>query len=73
MITDSLLGHCLEHLRQAVMCHSDVSTLYYRWDEADKMSKMSMEITHSCRKFEKIQDWAYARFFDEFDRHTRTD
>jgi len=55
-ITDLLTGHCLEHLRQAVMCHADVSTLYYRWDEVDKMSKMSMEITHMCRNFENIQE-----------------
>jgi len=70
-ITDLLTGHCLEHLRQAVMCHADVSTLYYRWDEVDKMSKMSMEITHMCRNFENIQEWAFARYFDRFDRHTQ--
>ncbi|KAK4493601.1 hypothetical protein PRZ48_015268 [Zasmidium cellare] len=67
------LNHCLTALRQAIMCHSDVSVLVWQWfdpveenapDPFDELTPYNVPYTnvpHTCRNFDKISDWAKAR------------
>ena len=50
------LEHCLDRLRQAVMCHGDLtpSPLYVFKGFPVAFGKSSK---HTCRKFEPIREW----------------
>ena len=52
------LSHCLDSIHQSLMCSSDISTIVWVWDEVAKLSVPSGGVMHTCRDFERIQDWA---------------
>ncbi|KAH8649206.1 hypothetical protein BX600DRAFT_502651 [Xylariales sp. PMI_506] len=54
-------NHCLEQIRQYIMCHADLTaipTKYYK--EVDRNYVVS-DMPHTCRNFEKIQNWMLDR------------
>ncbi|KAG1787771.1 uncharacterized protein HD556DRAFT_1407595 [Suillus plorans] len=51
------LDHCIEMLRQNIMCHADVTMLTYDWVEGVKDPFPNFRIPHRCRNFEKVLDW----------------
>lgn len=52
------LDHCIDQLRQSLMCSSDVSTVFLQWSPEEQKHVAMTSTTHTCRNFEKIQDWA---------------
>ncbi len=40
------------------MCHGDVATVYWQWGEKKRTPIPSLAITHTCRDFEAIKQWA---------------
>jgi hypothetical protein len=50
-------NHCIETLRQAIMCQSDVTMVTYDWVEGLDDPYPNFNIPHQCRDFEKILDW----------------
>jgi DNA mismatch repair ATPase MutS len=74
---DELLGvdhidHCVDAIRQSLMCTADVSVLVWRWNKKRQQNMEVGQIAHTCRNFEKIQAWAKERAvysgFDEWFR-----
>jgi hypothetical protein len=55
------LDHCVDQLRQSLMCSSDISPLVFRWKEEDHAIREWAEIPHTCRNFELIREWALDR------------
>ncbi|KAH8104501.1 hypothetical protein BXZ70DRAFT_590700 [Cristinia sonorae] len=55
---DDHASHCLDNLRQSVMCASDISLVVWQWVEEANRASISMNTIHSCRNFDKIVDWA---------------
>ncbi|EME47023.1 hypothetical protein DOTSEDRAFT_41548 [Dothistroma septosporum NZE10] len=61
LIKDSHWGvthveHCLDKLRQAIMCHGDLTpSPMYSWP--DFPLQFGVSGTHTCRKFEPIRKW----------------
>ncbi|KAG1742587.1 hypothetical protein EDD22DRAFT_786600, partial [Suillus occidentalis] len=51
------LDHCIEMLRQNIMCRGDVTMLTYDWVEGVKDPFPNFDIPHRCRNFEKILNW----------------
>ncbi|KAG2051345.1 hypothetical protein BDR06DRAFT_1022753 [Suillus hirtellus] len=51
------LDHCIEMLRQNIMCRADVTMLTYDWVEGVKDPFPNFEIPHRCRNFEKVLSW----------------
>ncbi|CAE7220771.1 hypothetical protein PTNB85_10188 [Pyrenophora teres f. teres] len=52
--------HCLDQLRQSVMCHGDLTpSPLYVWPKAPVF--LGISSTHTCRKFESIQSWMNRR------------
>lgn len=49
--------HCIDALRQSVMCHGDLATVYWRWLPPRNIPLPRLEITHTCRVFDRIRDW----------------
>ena len=52
-------SHCIELLRQSVMCHSDITPV--SWMYKDGSPYPILHGNHVCRDFEKISSWAKER------------
>ncbi|KAG1787783.1 uncharacterized protein HD556DRAFT_940453 [Suillus plorans] len=51
------LDHCIEILRQNVMCRGDVTMLTYDWVEGVEDPFPNFNTPHRCRNFEKVLNW----------------
>ncbi|KAG8156552.1 hypothetical protein KVR01_013656 [Diaporthe batatas] len=54
------MDHCVESLRQSIMCHSDVAVNTFVW-KASKIMEPNLGTLHVCRNFTKIREWAMER------------
>jgi hypothetical protein len=69
------VDHCVEYIREALMCQPDLSLVTFRWinDTAQHEDKSAFYPTnfdvslHTCAKWEPLDRWAGARRFDLFD------
>lgn len=52
------ISHCLDALREAIMCASDVSVITWKWNNKAQRALGHGDVVHSCRNFEKIRDWS---------------
>ncbi|KAJ5114124.1 hypothetical protein N7456_002658 [Penicillium angulare] len=55
------MNHCLDYLRQAVMCNVDVTPIPVSWDDKEDRPLPDFEMEHTCRNFWKVRDWAIER------------
>jgi Mycotoxin biosynthesis protein UstYa len=62
------LEHCIDAIRQTLMCTADVTPLPWNWVEEDQEAKAVADVAHSCRDFERIRDWAIENQVKHFDR-----
>jgi hypothetical protein len=73
---DELLGpmhlhHCIDSIRQSLMCMSDISVIVWQWDTRDLKAKPVGNIAHTCRNFDAIREWAFdRRLVEDFDGQT---
>ncbi|KAF2812836.1 uncharacterized protein BDZ99DRAFT_495991 [Mytilinidion resinicola] len=58
---DSHVEHCIDSIRQSLMCHSDISPLVWQWSEEQNAMRMHGDVVHTCRNFDAIREWARAR------------
>jgi len=63
------MDHCIDTIRQTLMCSGDITPLVWAWDEEKNMTLGRTDTVHVCRDFGKIQEWAEEHrmhgFFDE--------
>ncbi|KAG2063187.1 hypothetical protein BDR04DRAFT_1111767 [Suillus decipiens] len=52
------LDHCIEMIRQNIMCHADVTMITWYWVEGHTVPYPNFNTRHRCRNFEKIIDWS---------------
>lgn len=52
------IDHCINSIRDSVMCSVDVTPNIWIWDEVRQRSVPRLDTVHTCRNFEKIRDWA---------------
>ncbi|KAI0453826.1 hypothetical protein F5B21DRAFT_525465 [Xylaria acuta] len=51
--------HCVDSIRQALMCTSDITAYLIDWNNKYRRPRPDFATkVHTCRKFEKIRDWA---------------
>ncbi|KAJ9606918.1 hypothetical protein H2200_008929 [Cladophialophora chaetospira] len=51
--------HCVDSLRQTLMCHADVSPIPFHINRPmDSGIFPRLATTHTCRNFTKVQEWA---------------
>ncbi|KAL7952496.1 hypothetical protein V8C34DRAFT_299191 [Trichoderma compactum] len=58
------IGHCLESLRQSIMCHADITPAVWHWDYSVPnpiRNKPWLTVLHTCRDFNRIREWAKKR------------
>jgi hypothetical protein len=60
--------HCVDSLRQSLMCNADLSLIHWHWKERHTLPGRhfpNATTTHICRKWSKIHDWATEHRLDE--------
>ncbi|KAH8805228.1 hypothetical protein F5884DRAFT_859837 [Xylogone sp. PMI_703] len=58
------LYHCIDYLRQGVMCSADLTPLPFEWADIRGRIIQIQEVVHTCRNFDKIHEWSLARNSD---------
>ena len=59
MTDPSLTAHCLDILRQQLMCTVDIGVLgQVWWDKASPHALPDFNTRHTCRDFEQVRKWA---------------
>ncbi|KAF9229000.1 hypothetical protein BS17DRAFT_217046 [Gyrodon lividus] len=54
------LDHCIENLRQTLMCAADVGIIPYQWVVGFDHPVPDFRTKHQCRNHEKVIEWGYA-------------
>lgn len=49
------VDHCVDQIRQYLMCHADTTPLVWQWSERNKKYLTYMGMKHTCR------DWTFLR------------
>ncbi|KAL8832369.1 MAG: hypothetical protein Q9170_004905 [Blastenia crenularia] len=49
--------HCVEMLRQFVMCHADVGVVTYKWVAGRSRPYPDFNTWHQCRDFQEVLQW----------------
>ncbi|CAG8971744.1 hypothetical protein HYALB_00007224 [Hymenoscyphus albidus] len=52
------VSHCIESIRQAIMCHVDVTPYTWIWNSTSGHMQNVFATPHTCRNFDAIRDWA---------------
>ncbi|KAJ7641907.1 hypothetical protein FB45DRAFT_901314 [Roridomyces roridus] len=55
------ISHCVDWIRQSIMCHADTSVIVWQWAASLNETIVKGNVAHTCRKFDKITDWAKER------------
>ena len=57
-LDDQHLSHCVDSIRQSLMCNADTSVNVWQWTKTYRNVIGRVNVAHSCRNFEKIKQWA---------------
>lgn len=52
------LDHCIDMLRQKLMCEPDLGMVTYVWTKGFKQVFPDFNVIHKCRPYSKVLDWA---------------
>ena len=55
------LDHCVDSIRQSLMCSADISPITWTWSEKQQGAKAQAEVLHTCRDYGRLRDWALGR------------
>ncbi|KAI0520849.1 hypothetical protein F5B22DRAFT_653787 [Xylaria bambusicola] len=53
--------HCIDYLRQSIMCHGDVTPITFEWNSEINNYLGHHSTEHQCRDFNQIFNWAKGR------------
>jgi hypothetical protein len=65
------IDHCIDSIRQSLMCSSDISAISWSWSEDENRAKKDVTTIHTCRDFEAIKEWAIQNRAEYFTRTIR--
>lgn len=65
------LDHCIDSIRQSLMCSADITPLPFVWWRKYDQLMPASAVTHTCRDFSAIQDWAKEHTAGKFDHYVR--
>jgi hypothetical protein len=66
MISKHETAHCLDFIRQRLMCTMDIGVFGSVWvDRTDPRPFVDFNTKHVCRNFEEIKEWAQGHQVEE--------
>ena len=63
----SHLDHCLDMIRQNIMCSSDITPITYAWSKKEQRAVAVGKVMRTCRDFEAIKQWGIGHQVSSFD------
>ncbi|KAH6914620.1 hypothetical protein BKA70DRAFT_1256629 [Coprinopsis sp. MPI-PUGE-AT-0042] len=57
-LTDEHISHCIDSIRQSLMCNADISVNVWQWSEDVYAVVGYSTNAHTCKNYNKIQGWA---------------
>lgn len=60
MLTKAL-DHCIEHLRQSLICQGDTTPQRFEWDEENYTYSLHQEQMFKCKNWDNIRSWSEQR------------
>ncbi|KAI1108878.1 hypothetical protein F5Y14DRAFT_458896 [Nemania sp. NC0429] len=68
---DEHVDHCIDDIRQALMCHADTSIVTFDWRGPNwRRPWPNFNIDHTCVDWDALVDWTATRSFNIFDQHS---
>ena len=58
-----LANVCINQIRQAFMCHSDITPYVWCYNETFGGAQNLISMPHTCRNYNKIRDWALPEYY----------
>jgi hypothetical protein len=55
------IDHCIDTIRQYMMCNADITPTTWVWDAKEGKSKAVANVAHTCRNFDDVKAWAMER------------
>ncbi|KAJ6597467.1 hypothetical protein DFH09DRAFT_972116 [Mycena vulgaris] len=55
------LDHCVELIRQNLMCIADTGVITYEWVDGWDLPYPDFNTAHQCRNYDKVLEWAYSQ------------
>lgn len=52
------LDHCINNVREALMCNADLTPVVVQWDPATHWHYAHLDVVHTCKDWDAIQRWA---------------
>lgn len=65
---DTHVDHCVDDIRQALMCHADTSVLTFDWRPNWRTPWPNFSVDHTCVDWDALDSWAAERSFSLFDQ-----
>jgi hypothetical protein len=66
------LDHCLEALRQSIMCNGNTEVISFAWDDLSSFKPFTKsQGTAVCVEWKSIEDWAYTRAIPPHPRYLK--
>lgn len=53
--------HCIDYVRQAIMCHGELTPIYFEWRDDHRSYRAEQSNIHQCRSWDAIFQWSEAR------------
>ncbi|KAK7947801.1 uncharacterized protein PG986_008687 [Apiospora aurea] len=63
--------HCIETLRQSLMCHPDLNIYSYHWVSRHDQAWANLESRHRCVDWDHFHDWAQSNLMTYYPPKTR--
>jgi len=68
------VDHCIQAVRQSLMCNADLTPNVWVWNEQRKLAQVRFDVLHTCKDWDALQAWAeenkaYVEFADIGDTH----
>lgn len=60
-IINCLVDHCIEHLRQSLICSADITPQRFSFDREHYAYSLETEQQFKCKSWEDIWSWAESR------------
>jgi len=61
-LTLSATEHCIDHIRQFLMCSGDMTLIPTMWSDHIQRNYVESDVPHTCRNFGKLRDWLTRRW-----------
>ncbi|KAI8633233.1 hypothetical protein F5Y19DRAFT_471501 [Xylariaceae sp. FL1651] len=55
------LDHCIDYLRQTLMCHGDASPVNHKWYPQSHRYGPDFSVVHNCKPFDELVQWSRLR------------